>query len=354
MSSFHPAFLSRFKASPAEMQALQHLAAARARVGAVQGLETADLESLRQTALVESAESSNRLEGIVTKPGRVRALVTRKLKPETRDEAQIAGYRDALALIHDPRRRPQLDQPGLLDLHRRLSASEPGAGAYKLRDNAIVERAPDGSARLRFQPVGAKATPVAMRQWFLQHHLAQEEGLDPVLAMGLLVFDLTCIHPFRDGNGRLSRLWNLLLAYDQGFEAARYISLERLTEQSRDCYYANLAASSHGWHQHAHDPHPWLSYFLQILLSAHLELEARLQGLRGKRGDKSVLVRHSILAQVGLFSLADVEAVNEPISPDLVRLVLRKLRAEGKVQMNGRGRGARYWVHPSRPSKERS
>jgi Fic family protein len=344
MSSFHPSFLKRFKVSAPELKALQLLSASKARLRAVPGLTEAGLESLRQAALVESVESSNRLEGIVTAPGRVRGLVARKLKPENRDEAQIAGYRDALSLIHDPRRRPGTDEAALLDLHRRLSAGEPGAGAYKARDNAIVERDPDGGLRLRFKPVSAKGTPAAMAQWFLQHHAIGSEGLDPVLGMGLLVLDLTCIHPFRDGNGRLSRLWTLLLAYGEGFEAARYISLERLTEQSKERCYHNLAASSRGWHEHKHDPHPWLSYFLQILLSAHLELEGRLQGLHGKRGDKSALVRSHILALTGDFSLAQVEQANEPIGKDLVRVVLRQLRQEEKVQMIGRGRGARYRV----------
>jgi Fic family protein len=344
MSSFAPNFLRRFHPETAELKALQLLAASRARLQGLSHAQPAVLESLRVSALVGSVESSNRLEGIVTTAERLGPLVQKKLRPKGRDEAQIAGYRDALALIHDPRTRPSSDEAGLLRLHRLLSGDEADAGRYKARDNSIVERTAGGALRVRFKPVSAKATPGAMRQWFLQHQWAVQEGLDPILSAGLLVLDLTCIHPFRDGNGRLSRLWTLLLLYERGFDLGRYISLEQLTEASKERYYANLGASSRDWHQGRHDPHPWLSYFLMLLCQGHLQLEAKLQGTRGKRGDKSLLVANTALAFKAPFRLAELAGQCPGVGIEQVRVVVRRLCRQGKLRLLTRGRDAQYSV----------
>ncbi|HXC65594.1 MAG TPA: cell filamentation protein Fic, partial [bacterium] len=192
MSSFHPSFLKRFRPSPAEVASLQLLAAARGRERLYLAAAPAALDSLRESAMVESVESSNRLEGIVSTHARVQGLVAKSLRPKSRDESQIAGYRDALALIHAPRTRPDMGLESLLRLHALLSRGEPGAGRIKTRDNLIVELAQDGRRQVRFRPVEAKATPAALRQWVLAHQAAAGESMDPVLRSGLLVLDLTC------------------------------------------------------------------------------------------------------------------------------------------------------------------
>jgi Fic family protein len=229
-------------------------------------------------------------------------------------------------------------------LHRVLSAAEPGAGSYKAKDNLIVERDPKGKARIRFTPVPADRTPTTVRQWLLAQHAAEQEGLDPLLGLCLAVLDLTCIHPFRDGNGRVSRLWTVLLAYQHGLTALRYVSLERLIEDSKERYYSNLAASSQGWHQCRHDPWPWIHYQLWVLLTAHQTLEQRLQGLRALRGDKTQLLRNAILVQTAPFSAREVAEAHPGISAPTLRKALESLRREGRLQLLSRGRDAKWMV----------
>ena len=303
------------------------------------------LESLRQVAVIESSESSNRLEGITAPRDRIEALVLRPTEPRDRSEQEIAGYRDALALVHESHAHMPFSVNVLLQLHQLVYRYHPSSGGrFKPTDNEIVERGRDGAAvRVRFKPTPAFETPAAMQTLVDGYREAVAPGtLPPLVAVPLAVLDFLCVHPFIDGNGRVGRLLTTLLLCHHGFALGRYISLERIIEESKTSYYETLEASSQGWHEGAHDAHPWLHYFWGILLRASREFEERVTSVADGPMNKSDLVRATILRQVVPFTTGDVERECPGVSHELVRLVMRQLRDEGAIALQGRGRGARW------------
>ena len=303
------------------------------------------LESLRQVAIVESSESSNRLEGITAPRERVEALVRNASMPANRSEQEIAGYRDALALIHESAEHMALTVNVVLQLHSMIYRYLPAEGGrWKMADNAIVERNPDGSLlRIRFRTVPAVATPGAMDQLVERYRAAVTEGrVEPLVAVPLVVFDFLCIHPFTDGNGRTARLATLLLLYHFGYEVGRYISLERIFEESRETYYETLEASSKGWHQGKHDIRPWLRYFWGVMLRAYREFEERVGQVTTARGSKTAHIRRIVERKLTPFAISDLQAECPGISKEMIRVVLRRMRADGLLTVEGAGRGARW------------
>jgi Fic family protein len=235
------------------------------------------LSSLRQTALIQSVESSNRIEGVTVAPARLEPLVLADDRPRDRSEEEIRGYRRALEWIHAEARGLAIDPPLLQRLHAIIQEGAGDAGQWKRVDNDIIELRPGAPPLVRFRAVPAAETPAAVEEICLAYrHALDQERVPPLLAAAALVFDFLCIHPFRDGNGRVSRLLTLLALEQLGYEAGRYVSLERLIEESRDDYYDVLHRSSQGWHEGRHDLLPWLSYFLAILRRACFELEERV------------------------------------------------------------------------------
>jgi Fic family protein len=235
------------------------------------------LSSLRQTALVQSVESSNRIEGVTVAPGRLEPLVLEDERPRDRSEEEIRGYRRALEWIHAEARGLAIDPTLLQRLHAIIQEGAGDAGQWKRVDNDIIELQPGAPPRVRFRAVPAAETPAAVEETCLSYrHALDQERVPPLLATAALVFDFLCIHPFRDGNGRVSRLLTLLALEQLGYEVGRYVSLERLVEESRDDYYDVLRRSSEGWHDGRHDLLPWLSYFLATLRRAWFELEQRV------------------------------------------------------------------------------
>jgi Fic family protein len=359
LHSLAPAYLSRLAFSTEDVAALAALAESRGRQelylrqqpapapGGGRGVGENDvLESLRQAAVIESSESSNRIEGIVAPRERIEALVLRPTEPRNRSEQEIAGYRDALALIHESHAYMPFSVNVLLQLHGLLYRYHPGPGGrFKAADNEIVEREPDGRIRrVRFRPTSAVATPPAMEALVARYRDAVGPlALQPLVAVPLAVLDFLCVHPFTDGNGRVGRLLTLLLLYQHGYALGRYISLERVVEESKDSYYETLLASSQGWHEGAHDPHPWLSWFWGMLQRASREFEERVAGLSAGPMSKSDLVRAAAFRRVGPFTSTDVERECPGVSHELVRLVLRQLRDDGVIALQGRGRGA-HWL----------
>jgi Fic family protein len=315
------------------------------------------LESLRQVAIVESSESSNRLEGITAPRERVEALVRKTSMPATRSEQEIAGYRDALALIHESAAHMVFTVNVVLQLHSMIYRYLPAEGGrWKMTDNEIVERNPDGSLlRVRFRAVPAVATPGAMDQLVERYRAAIAEGrVEPLVAAPLAVFDFLCIHPFTDGNGRTARLVTLLLLYHFGYEVGRYISLERIFEESRETYYETLEASSRGWHQGQHDIRPWLRYFWGVMLRAYREFEERVGKITTGRGSKTAHIRRVVDRKLAPFAISEIEAECPGISRDMIRVVLRKMREDGVLTVEGAGRGARWSKrHPERADPAR-
>lgn len=342
MASLHPEYLTRLRFGAAELAAIHRLGEARGRQDLFIRQYPEQLDTLRTHAQVESAESSNRIEGIVAAPGRVRDLVVHGTQPRDRSEQEIAGYRDALQLIHESHGDMRFTENVLLQLHQMLYRYQAGAGGrWKSTDNDIVERDATGSiVRVRFTPTSAVATPQAMDDLASHYlHALDQRLAEPLVLVPLAVLDFLCVHPFTDGNGRVARLLSLLLLYHFDYHVGRYISLERIVEDSRLTYYEALERSSQGWHQHAHDAHPWLEYFWGMLIRAYGEFEDRVSTLQGSKTDQ---IRAAVARRVGAFGIAEIERDAPGVSRDMVRHVLRQMRSEGLVQVEGVGRGAKW------------
>jgi Fic family protein len=301
------------------------------------------LRAFREMALVQSVESSNRIEGVTVEPARLRPLVLGNARPRDRSEQDIQGYRRALNLIHTASQNLNITPDLIQRLHRTIQEGTGDAGHWKRVENEIVELRAGEPPVVRFRPLSPAATPGAIEEMCLSYRYAlDQENVPPVLAVACLVLDFLCIHPFRDGNGRVSRLLTLLALYHHGYEVGRYISLERLVEESREDYYRVLQQSSVGWHEEQHDILPWLNYFLSIVRRAYREFEERAGQVKSPRGAKTALIETAVEAFPGEFSLSDLERACPGVSRDMVRRVLRDLQKANKIACLGRGPGAMW------------
>lgn len=301
------------------------------------------LKILRENAMIESALSSNRIEGVTVDQARIKTVVFGKSILRDRDEEEVRGYRDALKLIHEHGRRLLVTEETILNLHRLCRANIWDAGKYKEKDGDIIERYADGRERVRFKTVGAVKTPAFMGELIdLWNRSLSEKWVHPLIAMAVFNLDFLCIHPFRDGNGRVSRLLLLLQCYHLGFEVGRYISIERLIEQNKERYYETLEHSSEGWHEGKHDPWPYVNLLLYTLKTAYLEFEERVGKIKSPRGTKTELVESTIKAFSGEFTLVDLERACPGVSRDMVRRVLRNLQKMKRIECLGRGPGASW------------
>lgn len=349
MHSLSPDMLMRMRFDAQQMATLRALGEyqGKQRLYVAQAPEI--LSGLRQVAVVESTESSNRLEGVVVAPSRLKSLVLKNAAPRNRSEQEVAGYRDALALIHESAAHMPFSQSVVLQLHGMLYRYMPEFGKYaggrwKATNNDIVERHPDGGTRVRFRPVAAHLTPMAMHDLGTRYGEALDQHLaDPLVLVPLVILDFLCIHPFPDGNGRMARLLTLQLLYHFDYAVGRYISLERIFEESKESYYGTLEASSQGWHEAAHDTAPWLNCFWGALLRAYKEFEERVGTFERGRGNKGERVRAQVHKRMLPFAISEIEAACPGVSRDMVRLVLRAMKAEGLIASTGKGRGAK-WV----------
>ena len=233
-----------------------------------------ELLLLRQRALVESTISSNRIEGVTIDHSRAEAVVFDTMPLHDSNEQEVRGYADALKMIHEHGEPLPVSEQTIFQLHRLSRANISDAGQYKRSDSDIIEKSPDGRERVRFKPVSAQETPVFMEvlveAW---QRCREEDRIHPLIVMAALNLDFLCIHPFRDGNGRVSRLLLLLLCCHLGYDVGRYVSLERLIERNKERYYETLDQSSQGWHEGRHDHWPFINFILFILKSAYREFE---------------------------------------------------------------------------------
>ncbi len=305
------------------------------------------LEVLREQAIIQSVESSNRIEGVTIPADRLRPVVLGKDKPRDRSEEEFAGYRQALDWIFSRKRKMSIIPAVIQRLHALAQGGFSGdAGAWKKRDNEIIEILPNGERKIRFVPTSAKDTSKTMETLCRNYREAcDEERVPPLLLIAIYVFDLLCIHPFHDGNGRVSRLATTLLLQYHGFRVSRYFSLERLVEQSKEEYYDVLARCSQGWQEGKNELVPWCNYFLSMLRQAYKEFERQMESTEA-RPAKSDLVRQTVLAQIEQFTLGDLSAQLPSASPQLIKKILSELKKQGKVCLVGRGRGARWEILP--------
>ncbi len=302
------------------------------------------LETLRRVAIVQSTESSNRIEGITVPIDRLEAIVARKSKPKNRSEQEVAGYRDVLSEIHANFTKHRLSPELVLRWHKQMFRyTTEQAGIWKKEDNAIIEVLPDGSKVIRFRPVAAEATPNAMQQLCTMYQERISQGnAEPLLSIASFVLDFECIHPFSDGNGRLGRLLTLLLLYHAGYEAGRFVSLERVIEESKETYYEALLKSSQGWHEGQHDLIPWWNYFLGMLTAAYKEFEDRVGTLTSARGAKREMVTGAIQQLPEEFSFSDLQRVCPGVSFATLKRALQDLKRKKKIVPLGKGRDARW------------
>jgi len=302
------------------------------------------LTTLRQMALIESTESSNRIEGVTVERSRLRPLVLGNARPRNRSEDEIVGYRLALNWIHKEHRKILITPETCLRLHAMAQGGAGGdPGQWKTKQNDIIEIFPDGRREVRFRPLPPEGVPDAMAELCLAYrHAIDQLRVTPLLASACLILDFLCIHPFRDGNGRISRLLTLLAFYHHGYLVGRYVSHERIVEQTKEDYYEALKASSAGWQDNRHDIMPWVNYLLSAWRLAYREFEERASPPRPPRGSKTELVEYALQNLVGAFGIADVERLCPNVSRDTIRLVMNRWREKGKLEILGKGRDAKW------------
>lgn len=302
------------------------------------------LKGLQLAAVIESSESSNRLEGITAPYHRIAELIMHNTAPKGRSEQEIAGYRDALNLIHQSSEYMPFSMNVILQLHSWLYRYLPHPGGqWKKTDNEITEIHPDGKKRVRFIPSTAFETPLAMESLVQGYEMSIHQlNVEPLVAIPAAILDFLCIHPFLDGNGRTARLLTLLLLYRFDYQVGRYISLERIFEESKDSYYETLEKSSQKWHQGEHSLMPWMTYFWGVLLRAYKDFETRVGTLADGKGNKAHHVRITVDNMTGPFSISDIERACLSVSRETIRLILRQLRDEDLIVSEGKGRNAKW------------
>ena len=303
------------------------------------------LTALLEVAKVQSTGASNRIEGIYTTDERLNALVQEKAKPRNRNEEEISGYRDVLATIHESYEYIAPRPNNILQLHRDLYSFSSSAvgGVYKNSDNIIAEKHADGTETVRFRPVPAFQTADAMLNLCTRFNDAIEAGTyDPLLLMPVFILDFLCIHPFNDGNGRMSRLLTLLLLYRAGFIVGKYISIEMLIEKSKDSYYEALQASSQNWHENGNDYLPFLKYMLGVVVKAYNEFEDRVEHLRHRKMSKAERIKDLIEKTPGKISKKEIAQACPDISVTTIERTLAELIAGGFIEKVGVGRSTAY------------
>lgn len=303
------------------------------------------LAELVEIAKIQSTEASNKIEGIITTEDRLKKIVREKTMPRTRSEKEIAGYRDVLATIHESHDyippRPNM----ILQLHRDLYkfTGRTTGGNYKNSDNVIAEEHIDGSTTVRFQPVPAWETPEAINNLCdAFNNAVDSEEMDPLLLIPIFILDFLCIHPFNDGNGRMSRLLTLLLLYRAGYIVGKYISVEKMISDSKETYYEALQASSYNWHEGANDYEPFANYLLGIVVATYREFSSRVDLLTNKALSKPDRVREIIKGTVGKITKRQIMAKCPDISQVTVQRALAELLAKNEIIKIGGGRYTSY------------
>lgn len=304
-----------------------------------------ELEKLVEIAKVQSTEASNAIEGIVTTSTRIRQLVEEKTAPRNRDEQEIAGYRDALNIIHENFDAIPITRNYILQLHKVLYShmNNPMAGQTKSVQNYISATYPDGHTETLFTPLAPFETPEALDRICDEYNrVIGNMEAEPLIVIPIFIHDFLCIHPFNDGNGRMSRLLTTLLLYRNGFYVGKYISLEAKIAKNKDLYYAALRQAQEGWHEGTEDAVPFTKYLLGIILSAYRDFEERFSLVEQKKPALET-VRQATLNKIGRFSKQDIRELCPALSVSSIEGALRKLVASGELKREGNGKNTCYY-----------
>ena len=304
-----------------------------------------ELEKLVEIAKVQSTEASNAIEGIVTTSTRIRQLVEEKTAPRNRDEQEIAGYRDALNIIHENFDAIPITRNYILQLHKVLYShmNNPMAGQTKSVQNYISATYPDGHTETLFTPLAPFETPEALDRICDEYNrVIGNMEAEPLIVIPIFIHDFLCIHPFNDGNGRMSRLLTTLLLYRNGFYVGKYISLEAKIAKNKDLYYAALRQAQEGWHEGTEDAVPFIKYLLGIILSAYRDFEDRFSLVEQKKPALET-VRQATLSKIGRFSKQDIRELCPALSVSSIEGALRKLVASGELKREGNGKSTCYY-----------
>ena len=304
-----------------------------------------ELEKLVEIAKVQSTEASNAIEGIVTTSTRIRQLVEEKTAPRNRDEQEIAGYRDALNIIHENFDAIPITRNYILQLHKVLYShmSNPMAGQTKSVQNYISATYPNGHTETLFTPLAPFETPEALDRICDEYNrVIGNMEAEPLIVIPIFIHDFLCIYPFNDGNGRMSRLLTTLLLYRNGFYVGKYISLEAKIAKNKDLYYAALRQAQEGWHEGTEDAVPFIKYLLGIILSAYRDFEERFSLVEHKKPALET-VRQATLNKIGRFSKQDIRELCPALSVSSIEGALRKLVASGELKREGNGKSTCYY-----------
>ena len=296
------------------------------------------LQVLRENAMLESAVSSNRIEGVTIDSKRVDAVLKSRIALQDRDEQEVRGYQEALKWIHEESSSISLNTETILKLHSLCRNDVSDGGKFKDKNVDIIEKYPDGRVRVRFRSMAVDKTPAAIEESLvLMRDCFRYRWVPPLAAITAFNLDFLCIHPFRDGNGRVSRLLLLLQLYQAGYEVGRYISLERIIEQNKERYYETLEECSTGWHEGKHRPWPYVNYLLYVLKLAYQEFESRVGQTAEPKGAKTDMVEYAVAKMDETFTLAEIEKMCTNVSHDMIRKVLKDMQKAGKIKCMGRG-----------------
>lgn len=304
-----------------------------------------ELEKLVEIAKIQSTEASNAIEGIVTTNTRIRQLMEEKTTPRNRDEKEIAGYRDVLGIIHESFDAIPITQNYILQLHKILFShlGNPAAGKTKTVQNYISATFPDGHTETLFIPLEPHETPEALDRICEEYNrVIGNAELEPLIAIPVFIHDFLCIHPFNDGNGRMSRLLTTLLLYRSGFYVGKYISLEAKIAKHKDLYYDALSASQNGWHEGSDDPVPFIKYLLGTILAAYRDFEDRFALVEVKRSALD-MVRLATQYKIGRFTKQDIRELCPSLSISSIEGSLRKLVDNGEIKREGNGKSTFYY-----------
>ena len=304
-----------------------------------------ELEKLVEIAKIQSTEASNAIEGIVTTNTRIRQLVEEKTAPKNRDEQEIAGYRDVLNIIHNDFDAIPITQNYILQFHKILYShmNNPVAGRTKTVQNYISATYPDGYTEILFTPLSPFETPEALDKICEEYNrVIGNMELEPLIAIPIFIHDFLCIHPFNDGNGRMSRLLTTLLLYQNGFFVGKYISLEAKIAQNKDLYYDALAQSQNGWHEGTKNALPFIKYLLGTILAAYKDLDERVALVETKLPALE-MVRRASKNKIGRFNKQDIRELCPTLSDSSIEGALRKLVSGGELKKEGKGKSTRYY-----------